>query len=122
MHIWDLSREGTVLEHVAPSSYSVLTDKGVVRRNRFALISMKDRSGEVSGAEGTIASQEPYSPVTARGAEGSPNSLASPSCVRVSRAGGAVAGSTASPVNGKVYVRPEHQKRLPRRLEDYDLS
>jgi hypothetical protein len=57
--VWirDMGREGTVLEKTAPRSYNVQTDKGVIRRNRSALVATDGKEGK-----GSQVLQTPKSP------------------------------------------------------------
>ena len=126
VHVRDLDRAGTVLREVAPRSYSVLTDKGAVRKNRAALISMMDTTGTSDGAEGRRPTTLKSLPDTTGGAEGSlssdKNVMASPGGARVPVTGGVDAGSTAPNVAGKGLSRPQRLKKVPKKYEDFDLS
>ena len=89
-------------------------------------MSLKDTLGASGGAEGTQPANQESSPDTARSAEGHPTprltNKASSSRARVLVTAGTDAGSAGPAVTGKVLCRPERLRRMPRQLEDYDLT
>lgn len=134
VYIRDSQKDGMVVKKVAPRSYQIQTDTGIVRRNRSALVDMEQSANNTKEEELQTTpkrSQDVYSPGSTRGAEGrairkSPQ--ASPGGCRGSES--TVAEGRAireSPQARHVdsdhrFSRPQRSKRVPGYLtQDYEL-
>lgn len=139
VYIRDMQREGTVIKMVAPRSYSIQTENGVIRRNRSALIDVQPeaKTSQQNLSEGLFAeghgqcqatpkaSRVPCSPDTTSGAEGRTNCYsphASPSECRGSKSDVAEGTDARHADLDHGYSRPQRLKKKPLYLEDYDTS
>ena len=131
--IRDSRKDGMVVKKVAPRSYQVQTDTGVVRRNRGALVDMQDAAtktdeelqtthrcsrdglspGSTSGAEGRAIRQS--SQASLGGCRGSETTVAEGRAVRESP-------QARQADSDHRFGRPQRSKRVPGYLtQDYEL-
>ena len=131
--IRDSRKDGMVVKKVAPRSYQVQTDTGIVRRNRGALVDMQDAAtktdeelqtthrcsrdglspGSTSGAEGRAIRQS--SQASLGGCRGSETTVAEGRAIRESP-------QARQADSDHRFGRPQRSKRVPGYLtQDYEL-
>ncbi|KAF6022082.1 hypothetical protein EB796_019610 [Bugula neritina] len=122
VYVRDTKKQGTVLASVAPHSYTVKTETGVIRRNRSALVDLREEDPVV-----LEPNAPPPVPMGAEVLSPKANKKANPSGTQapgtlVAEGSGTSLAHTASPTVPGRFGALSRERRLPRRFDDYLMN